>query len=66
MASIKESNIEEEEIDFQPDESHALGVFGGILTIISTIVGGGIVGLPFCFYMLGLWPGLAFMLIMAG
>lgn len=49
---------------FQPDEDHALTVFGGVLTIISTIVGGGIVGLPFAFYMLGLVPGLVFMIIM--
>ena len=49
---------------FQADEDHALTVFGGILTIISTILGGGIVGLPYGFYQLGLWPGTLFMITM--
>ena len=50
---------------FQADEDHALTVFGGILTIISTIVSGGIVGLPYGMYMLGLWPGSLCMISMA-
>ena len=49
---------------FQADEDHALTVFGGILTIISTILGGGIVGLPYGFYQLGLFPGTIFMVVM--
>jgi amino acid permease len=49
---------------FQADEDHALTVFGGILTIISTILGGGIVGLPYGFYQLGMFPGAIFMITM--
>lgn len=35
--------------EHQPDESHALTTFGAVLTVVSTMVGGGIVGLPFTF-----------------
>jgi len=42
----------------QPDDAHALTMFGGTLTILSTIVGGGIVGLPYAFLELGLWVSL--------
>ena len=41
--------------EFQPDSTHGLTMFGGTLAIISTIIGGGIVGLPFALLQLGLW-----------
>ena len=36
--------------EYQADEDHALGTFGGITAVISTMVGGGIVGVPYAFY----------------
>jgi len=45
----------------QPDRDHGLGLWGCVLAIVSTIVGGGIVGVPFCFYELGLWITLGLM-----
>jgi len=52
------------EIDpkYQPDVHNALTVSGAVLTIISTIVGGGIVGLPYGFYNLGIYLGCAIMI----
>jgi amino acid permease len=50
---------------FQPDSEHALSTFGAVLTIVSTIVGGGIVGLPYAFIELGLWVSLICMLLVA-
>jgi amino acid permease len=50
---------------FQPDSDHALTVFGAVLTIVSTIVGGGIVGLPYAFLELGLWISLGSMVLVA-
>lgn len=35
------------------------------MTLVSTIVGGGIVGLPFAFYNMGLATGIAFLIFMA-
>ena len=51
--------------NFQPDSDHSLTTFGAVLTIISTIVGGGIVGLPYAFLELGLWVSLGCMLLVA-
>ena len=50
---------------FQPDQQHSLTVSAAVLTIISTIVGGGIVGLPYAFYELGIYFGLLMMLLVA-
>ena len=40
-------------------------LFGAVLTIISTIVGGGIVGLPYAFLELGLWISIGSMVLVA-
>ena len=50
--------------EYQADEDHALGTFGGITAVISTMVGGGIVGVPYAFYQFGIIPATVFMLIM--
>lgn len=42
---------------------HELTAFGGALAIISTILGGGIVGLPYAIYMLGLPLGFVLNLV---
>jgi len=47
---IMEDNPEDDEMELQPEENHALTVFGGVVAVISSIVGGGIVGLPYVFY----------------
>lgn len=39
----------EVDASYQPDKNGSLGTFGGIYAIVSTIVGGGIVGLPYGF-----------------
>jgi amino acid permease len=52
-------------VNFQPDEEHGLTIFGGVLSIISTILGGGIVALPWSFYMLGIYPAIIMMIMMA-
>lgn len=52
-------------MNFQPDEEHGLTIFGGVLSIISTILGGGIVALPWSFYMLGIYPAIIMMIMMA-
>ena len=41
---------DDDEMELQPVENHALTVFGGVVAVISSIVGGGIVGLPYVFY----------------
>ena len=50
--------------EYQADEDHALNVFGGITAVISTMVGGGIVGVPYTFYQLGIVPASIFMVVM--
>ena len=45
-----------------PGDSHALTTFGAVLTVVSTMVGGGIVGLPYAFLQMGLWISLALMM----
>jgi amino acid permease len=47
------SNEQEKE-----EGSERLSAFDGALTIVSTILGGGIVGLPYAIYMLGLPLGI--------
>ena len=42
---------------------HGLSTFGGALAIISTILGGGIVGLPYAVYLLGLPLGIVLNLL---
>lgn len=42
-----------------------LTTFGAVLTFISTIVGGGIVGLPFSFYFVGIPMALFLNIIVA-
>ena len=42
-------------------DSHALTTFGAVLTVVSTMVGGGIVGLPYAFLQMGLWISLGLM-----
>ena len=62
---VQVDNLEDSgEQDFQSDENHALTVFGGVVAVISSIVGGGIVGLPYVFYQMGIWTAMAFMLAM--
>ena len=46
-------------------EEHRLTKVGAVLTLISTIVGGGIVGLPFAFYYTGLGTGILLIVLMA-
>ena len=48
---------------YQPDDAHALTMFGGTLTILSTIVGGGIVGLPYAFLELGVAVALVLVIV---
>ena len=50
---------------YQPDVHNSLTVSGAVLTIISTIVGGGIVGLPYGFYNLGLYLALVIMILVS-
>lgn len=45
------------------DSEHKLTAFGGALAIISTILGGGIVGLPYAIYLLGLPLGFVLNLV---
>jgi amino acid permease len=53
--------MDEEE---ETPEHHGLSTFGAALTIVSTIVGGGIVGLPFAFYTTGLPTGIVILVLM--
>ena len=50
---------------YQPDNEHALTTWGGILTIISTMVGGGIVGLPYAFLNLGIFVSVGLVIVVA-
>lgn len=43
-------------------DDHALTTFGAVLTVVSTMVGGGIVGLPYAFLQMGIWVSLALMI----
>ena len=45
------------------EESGTLTTSGAIFGIISTILGGGIVGLPFSFYSCGLYFGISIAII---
>ena len=47
------------------DPEHKLTKVAAALTLISTIVGGGIVGLPFAFYYTGLFIGVTLIVLMA-
>jgi amino acid permease len=62
--SIRQQPQEQINYEYQPDQEHGLSIFGGILSIISSIMGGGIVGIPYVIYMLGLIPSLTMMIIM--
>ena len=42
-----------------------LSVFGGSLAILSTIVGGGVVGLPYSFYQTGIPVGILMNILFA-
>lgn len=46
----------------QLGDDHALTTFGAVLTVVSTMVGGGIVGLPYAFLQMGIWISLALMI----
>lgn len=45
------------------DTKHGLNALGGGLAIVSTIIGGGIVGLPYAVFLLGLVVGLSLLLV---
>ena len=59
----KEEKIINAEV--QQDTENSLSVWGAVLIIISTMIGGSIVTLPFAFYQLGLVFGTAFMIFNA-
>jgi len=46
-------------------DPQALTLWGGVLSIVSTVVGGGIVGLPTSMLILGLYPSLGIMAVMS-
>lgn len=49
----------------QPDAHGSLGMAGGSFALISTIIGGGIVGLPFAFQTMGFWAAAAILIFAA-
>ena len=53
------------EEDVEHENEHKLTRVGASLTLISTVVGGGIVGLPFAFYYTGLGLG-SFLIVLMG
>ena len=53
-------SMKEDEVDL--GDSHALTTFGAVLTVVSTMVGGGIVGIPYAFLQMGLIISLALMI----
>ena len=57
MNSMK-GDMEQDQIG----DDHALTTFGAVLTVVSTMVGGGIVGLPYAFLQMGIWISLALMI----
>jgi amino acid permease len=44
-------------------KEHGLNAFGGGLAMVSTIIGGGIVGLPYAMFLLGLVVGISLNLV---
>ena len=53
------------DVEEQQNTENSLSVWGAVLIIISTMIGGSIVTLPFAFYQLGLVFGTAFMIFNA-
>ena len=59
-----DENTPEIDPTFQPD-SNALEFGGAMFAIVSTIIGGGIVGLPFGFQQMGIWYSIIFLTLVA-
>ena len=51
--------IQKSFVQSQTVSSNKVGIFGVMLTLIGTIVGGGVVGIPFATLKTGIWLGLA-------